>query len=59
MYNRHALIVGCCVTQAVGIGERDAPKNTAAAISGAHQKTISADKNYDTRALSLRCGSLE
>jgi hypothetical protein len=49
MDNRHALIVDCRVTQAVGTGERDAAKNMAAAISGAHQKTLGADKNYDTR----------
>ena len=47
--NRHALIVVCRVTQAVGTGERDAAKDMAAAISGAYQKTLGADKNYDTR----------
>jgi transposase len=49
MDNRHALIVDCRVTQAVGTGERDAAQEMAAAIPGAHQKTIGADKNYDTR----------
>ena len=49
MDNRHALIVDCKVTPAVGTGERDAAKDMAAAISGAHQKTLGADKNYDTR----------
>ena len=49
MDNRHALIADCKVTQAVGTGERDAAKAMAAAIPGAHQKTIGADKNYDTR----------
>jgi transposase len=49
MDNRHALIVDCRVTQAVGTGERDAAKTMAAAIPGAHQKTLGADKNYDTR----------
>jgi hypothetical protein len=49
MDNRHALIVDCKVTQAVGTGERDAAKDMAAAIPGAHQKTLGADKNYDTR----------
>jgi hypothetical protein len=53
MDNRHALIVDCQVTQAVGSGERDAAKDMAAAIPSAHQKTIGADKNYDTRGL---CG---
>ena len=50
MENRHALIVDCTVTQAVGTGERDAAKVMAAAIPCAHQKTIGADKNYDTRS---------
>jgi transposase len=49
MDNRHPLIVDCKVTQAVGTGERDAAKAMAAAIPGAHQKTIGADKNYDTK----------
>jgi hypothetical protein len=49
MDNRHALIVDCKVTQAVGTGERDAAKAMAADRPGAHQKTIGADKNYDTR----------
>jgi hypothetical protein len=49
MDNRHALIVDCRVTQAVGTGERDAVKAMAAAIPSAHQKTLGADKNYDTK----------
>ena len=49
MDNRHALIVDCRVTQATGTGERDAAKAMAAAVPGAHQKTIGADKNYDSR----------
>jgi hypothetical protein len=49
MDNRHAPIVDCKVTQAVGTGERDAAKAMAGAIPGAHQKTLGADKNYDTR----------
>jgi hypothetical protein len=49
MDNRHALIVDCKVTQATGTGERDAAKTMAADRPGAHQKTLGADKNYDTR----------
>jgi IS5 family transposase len=49
MDNRHALIVNCKVTQATGTGERDAAKAMAADRPGAHQKTLGADKNYDTR----------
>jgi transposase len=49
MDNCHALIVDCKVAQAVGTGERDAAKAMAADRPGAHQKTIGADKNYDTK----------
>jgi hypothetical protein len=49
MDNRHALIVDCRVTQATGTGERDAAQEMAADRPGAHQKTIGADKNYDTK----------
>jgi len=49
MDNRHALVVDCRVTQADGYGEREAAKAMAADLPGAHQKTIGADKNYDTR----------
>jgi transposase len=45
MDNRHDLIVDCRVTQATGTGERVAAKKMAADLSGAHQKTIGADKN--------------
>jgi len=51
MDNRHALIVDCKVTQATGTGERAAAKAMAANRPGAHQKTIGADKNYDTKAM--------
>jgi hypothetical protein len=51
MDNRHALIIDCRVTQATGTGERDAAKAMAADIPGAHQKTLVADKNYDTKAM--------
>jgi hypothetical protein len=37
------------VTQATGTGERDAAQEMAADRPGANQKTIGADKNYDTR----------
>lgn len=49
MDNRHALIVDCRVIQAVGTGDGDTAKAMAADCPGAHQKTIGADKNYDTR----------
>ncbi len=50
MDNRHAQIDDCRVTQATGTGERDAAKAMAADRPGAHQKTIGADKNYDTNS---------
>ncbi len=46
---RHGLIVGRRVNQSVGAGERDAVKAMAADRPDAHQKTIGADKNYDTK----------
>jgi hypothetical protein len=49
MDNRHGMIVDSGVTQAVGTWERDAAKAMATDRPGAHQKTIGADKNYDTR----------
>jgi transposase len=49
MDNRHALVVDCRVTQADGYGEREAAKAMAADLPGAHQKTLGADKNYDTK----------
>ncbi len=49
MDNRHDLILDCRVTPAHGYGEREAAKVMAADLAGAHQKTIGADKNDDTR----------
>jgi hypothetical protein len=49
MNNHRALIVDSRITQAVGSGERDAAKAMAAEVPGAHQKTLAADKNDDTR----------
>jgi hypothetical protein len=41
-------VVDCRVSQATGTGERDAAQEMAADRPRAHQKTIGADKNYDT-----------
>ena len=49
MDHRHDLIVDCRVTLADGYGEREAAKAMAAELSGAHQNTIGADKNDDTK----------
>ena len=51
MDNRHDLIVDCRVTQATGTGKRDAAQAMAAGLAGAHQKTLAADKNDDTKGL--------
>lgn len=52
MDNRHDLIIDCRVTQGHGhTSERDAAKEMAADLRGAHQKLIGADKNYDTLGL--------
>jgi transposase len=49
MENCHELVVDCRVTMADGYGERDAAQEMAADCSGAHQKTIGADNNYNTK----------
>jgi transposase len=49
MENRNGLVVASEVTQATGKAERDAAVRMARALSGAHQKTLGADKGYDTR----------
>ena len=47
--NRHDLVVDFKLTVADGYGERDAPQAKSSDRSGAHQKTIGANKNDDTR----------
>jgi hypothetical protein len=49
MENRNGLVVASEVTQATGRSERDAALRMVRSISGAHQKTLGADKGYDTR----------
>lgn len=49
MENRHGLVVASEVTPADGYGERAAALRMARALPGAHQKTLGADKGYDTR----------
>jgi transposase len=49
MENRHGLVVASEVTPADGYGERAAAVRMARSLSGAHQKTLGADKGYDTR----------
>ncbi len=49
MDNRHGLVVASEVTPADGYGERAAALRMARSLPGAHQKTLGADKGYDTR----------
>jgi IS5 family transposase len=49
MENRHGLVVPSEVIPADGYGERAAAVRMARSLPGAHQKTLGADKGYDTR----------
>jgi hypothetical protein len=49
MENRHGLVVASEVTPVDGYGERAAAVRMARALPGAHQKTLGADKGYDTK----------
>lgn len=49
MENRNGLVVTSEVTQATGTAERDSALRMARSLQGAHQKTLGADKGYDTR----------
>lgn len=49
MENRNGLVVASEVSQASGTAEREAALRMARSIRGAHQKTLGADKGYDTR----------
>lgn len=49
MENCHGLVVASEVTLADGYGERAAAVRMARSLPGAHQKTLGADKGYDTR----------
>jgi hypothetical protein len=49
MKNRNGLVVASEVTQASGTAERDSALRMARSLRGAHQKTLGADKGYDTR----------
>jgi hypothetical protein len=49
MENRNGLVVTSEVTQASGTAERDSALRMARSLRGAHQKTLGANKGYDTR----------
>ena len=49
MENRNCLVVASEVSQATGRAEREAALRMARSLRGAHQKTLGADKGYDTR----------
>ena len=60
MENRHGLVVNAQVTQATGTAEREAAVDMVEALSGNHQVTLGADKNYDTKGCvdALRCANV-
>lgn len=49
MENRNSLVVASEVSQATGRAERDAALRMICSLRRAHQKTLGADKGYDTR----------
>jgi transposase len=49
MENRNGLVVASEVSQATGRAERESALRMARSLKGAHQKTLGADKGYDTR----------
>ncbi len=49
MENRNGFVVASEVTQATGRAERDSALRMTRSLRGAHQKTLGADKGYDTR----------
>ena len=49
MENRNGIVVSARVTEANGTAERDAAMGMALHLPGSHQKTLGADKNYDTK----------
>ena len=60
MENRHGLVVDAQVTQATGKAEREAAADMVSALSGTHQVTLGADKNYDTKGFvdEVRCANV-
>ena len=60
MENRNGLVVASEVSQASGRAEREAAIWMARSLKGSHQKTLGADKGYDTRAFvaALRISSI-
>jgi hypothetical protein len=52
MENRHGLAVDTCVTQAVGIAEREAA--AAMAMNLRPGATVGGDKGYDTNLVRIR-----
>jgi hypothetical protein len=49
MENRNGLVAASEVSQATGKAERDAALRMVRSLNGEHQKTLGADKGYDTR----------
>lgn len=57
MENRNGLVVASEVTHASGASERNSALQMARSLRGAHQKTLGADKGYDTRNFVVSCAS--
>ena len=57
MENRNGLVVASEVSQSTGRAERDSALRVARSLQGAHQKTLGADKGYDTRDFAAICAS--
>lgn len=53
MQIRNGLLVASQNSQSSGIAEREAPIRMAISFKGAHQKTLAADKVYDTRSFAF------
>ena len=57
--NRNGLIVKTKASLADGYGERKTAIDMLAELPGEHQKTVGADKNYDTRDFVASCRSMK
>jgi hypothetical protein len=49
MEHRYGVVVGTCVTQATGTGEREAAQAMLGGMAGRHRVTLGADEQDDTR----------
>lgn len=59
MENRNGLIVKAAASQATGTAERDVATKLLSELPGKHQKTVGADKNYDTAGFVKACREMK